>query len=192
MLRRVLPFADEAFVRFRHGRVQIGLGAEAENDGVARLDISAVPMLARADLSDRVFRGAEQADDLSFGELRELAQKKGDGVWAIVSLCDRRVTRPFGASRDRIRRRDKLEARVGIRFAARNFRLCDLIVLDGIVAVDSGRHFSVSDRLNLQRVHTAKFGDLRKSQAGFFDQPHGGGFWHQRESHVSKVFRNSQ
>src|SRR6185437_9825501 len=42
---------------------------------------------------------------------------------------------------------------------------------------------AVRDGLNLQRVHPTEIGDLREGEGGLLDQPHGGGFRHQRQGH---------
>ena len=59
----------------------------------------------------------------------------------------------------------------------------ELAIGDGVVADNALGHLTVRNRLHLEGVHAAEIRDLGEGQCCLFDQPHGGGFGHQRQCH---------
>ncbi len=54
-----------------------------------------------------------------------------------------------------------------------------LAVADRVGAADVTRHLAVGDAFDLQRVETAKVGDLLEGHRGVVDQPDGGRLGHE-------------
>ena len=74
-------------------------------------------------------------------------------------LRDRRVARPLGAA-DRVRRLVHLQRIVGIRLALLDFLVRQLAGADRVAAGQLGRCRVVGNRLHLEDVEAAEFGDL--------------------------------
>ena len=90
------PPRRAAVARLLHHRVEVGLGAEAEQHRIRGR------MLARSsgcgrDACDGLLGGADQLGDLAVAQLRVVAHQPGDGVRLVLPLGDRRVARALGA-----------------------------------------------------------------------------------------------
>ena len=126
------------------------------------------------------------------GKMRVVAEQPGDAVRPVVALGNGRVAaHPWPALRHRKGARKDLQARPGIGFATRDLLARELAVGDRVVADDALRDLPISDGLDLQRVHADEIGHLLEGEGSLLDQPHGGGFGHERLSHGG-TFRSPQ
>src|SRR5580658_1514373 len=136
---------------------------------------------------------ADQPRDLGVAQLGMILQNPGDRVGLVLPLGDRRVFRSLALGWScRVRLGQDPQARFRILFAAFDFGLGDLPVRDRIEALHHGRDLAVGDRLNFERMQTAKAGDLLEGQRSMLDQPHCGGLGHQRRNHPSRTPGNTR
>src|SRR3546814_7520417 len=87
------------------------------------------------------------------------------------SLADRRVARAAGAANRVLRLLAHLELVVRVVLTLFNLFHRQFVRADGIAAGIFGRGGLVGDRLDLEDVDAAIFGDLDKGEAGVVDQP---------------------
>ena len=115
-----------------------------------------------------------------------LGEQPGDGVRAILTFRDRRITRALGA-RDRHRQFPLRHHKAGGRIvlAARDLGLRQLAGLDRARADDADRHFFIGDALHLEAVQFAKIADLLEGERRVVDQPNGRRLGHQGFRHTS-------
>ena len=149
-------------------------------------------MRAVAHLGDRVLGGAQELGDLLVGEVRVVPEQPGDAVRAVVALGNGRVARaPAPRLRHRKGAGEDLQARRGIGLATRDLLARELAVGDRVVADDALRDLPIGNGLHLQRVHADEIRHLLEGEGSLLDQPHGGGFGHERLSHGG-TFRSPQ
>ena len=159
--------------------VELGAAAQSEIDRVARLDVGRVPMGAIADRDDRRLGGTQELADLGVGQLGEGAQQPGHPVGLVLAFGDRGITSTLGAlHRQGDVRLRQFEPRLWVLDAALDLRGGQLIVGNRVQPGHAGNDVAVGDRLHLERMQSAKLGDLIESQDRIFNKPHSGGFGH--------------
>ena len=97
-------------------------------------------------------------------------------------LRNRRVARALGAAH-RVGRLVHLQPVVGVLLALLDFLVGQLAGADRVAAGQLGRRGVVGDRLHLEDVKAAEFGDLLEGQRTVLDQPGGGRMGHQGLGH---------
>ena len=106
----------------------------------------------------------------------------GDSVRLVLALADRRVARTPGAAH-RFRRLLHLQAVVGIVLPLLDLLVRQLAGADRVAPGQLGRRGVVGDRLHLEDMQPAEFGDLLEGERCILDQPGGGRMGHQGLGH---------
>jgi len=137
---------------------------------------------AFADGLDGRLGGTDEPHDLAVLELGVISHQPENGVRTILPARHRGVARALFLLR--LREPDlgveQLEPVSRIGNGLLDLLAAKLPGLDRIEALDALRCVTVGDRLHLERVELAEFGDLIERERGVLDQPDGGGFRHQR------------
>jgi hypothetical protein len=139
-------------------------------------------MGAVADRGDGGARRSDQPGDLAVRNFGMVADDPGDSVRLVLPLGDRRVARALGSA-DLVGLLLDAQDVFGIGLAAVDLLLIELAGADRIPAGQLGGGGIVGDRLNLEDVETAKFGDLLEGESGVVDQPGSGRVGHERLDH---------
>ena len=165
-----------------HCRVELALRGQAERHRVLGLDVGDVPVGALAKRLDGGAGGADQLADLAVGKLGVVADQPGDAVRLVLPLGDRRVARALG-THGLIGLAVHLKPIIRVVLAAVDLLQRQLARAQGIAAGQLGRGGIVGDRLHLEDMKAAKFGDLLEGQRSVVDQPGGGRVRHERLGH---------
>ncbi len=111
-----------------------------------------------------------------------LAQQPKNSVRAVLPPRYGRVFRTLLGldNRDLDLRFGQLQVIFRIVLSTLNFLARELARGDRVHALDAMRHVAVGDALHLEHMQVTELGDLVECERRIFNEPHGGGFGHQR------------
>ena len=120
--------------------------------------------------------------DLAVADLGMVADDPVDAVGLVLALRHRGVARALGAAHG-VGLLVHDQPIIGVGGALLDLGVGQLVGADRVAAGELGRRGVVGDRLDLEDVQPAEFGDLFEAERGVVDQPGGGRVRHEGLGH---------
>ena len=122
--------------------------------------------------------------NLAVADFGMVADDPVDAVGLVLALRHRGVARALGAAH-RIGLLVHHQPMIGVGGALLDFGVGQFAGADRVAPGQLGRRGVVGDRLDLEDVQPAEFGDLFEAERGIVDQPGGGRMRHERLGHLT-------